>query len=195
MAAVNPQRINGKWLRGFALDVHTVSSTYLGVNEAGHEVYDTRRSELGELLYRLKYRGDRSVVPEIAAAAAPMIARSLSKFDIIVPVPPSGVRAVQPVILLAESIGAATRLPVVDCVSPSRATTPLKGVVDPDRRRELLAGLYVIDADKTRGKNVLLFDDLYRSGATMNAITALLLEAGGAASVRALTITRTRSNQ
>ena len=43
--------------------------------------------------------------------------------------------------------------------------------------------------------NPPLFDDLFRSGATMNAITDVLLRKGKAASVRAFTITRTRSNQ
>lgn len=42
---------------------------------------------------------------------------------------------------------------------------------------------------------VLLFDDLYRSGVTMNAVSSLLYEKGGVAHVSALTITRTRSNQ
>jgi len=42
---------------------------------------------------------------------------------------------------------------------------------------------------------VLLFDDLYRSGATMNAIAAALLDEGGAADVFALAITRTRSKR
>ena len=51
------------------------------------------------------------------------------------------------------------------------------------------------NAHRTTGKNVLLFDDLFRSGATLNAITGLLLRQGQAASVRVLTITRTRSNQ
>lgn len=43
------------------------------------------------------------------------------------------------------------------------------------------------------GRKVLLFDDLFRSGATMNSITAALLEKGQASEVFALTLTRTRS--
>jgi hypothetical protein len=64
-----------------------------------------------------------------------------------------------------------------------------------ERRSTLLAGLYDIDAARTAGRNVLLFDDLFRSGATMNAITDVLMRDGKAASVRALTITRTRINR
>jgi hypothetical protein len=42
----------------------------MGVNEFGRDVFDTVRSELGELLVRLKYRGDQSAAPEIIATAA-----------------------------------------------------------------------------------------------------------------------------
>jgi competence protein ComFC len=195
MAAINPQPITGRWLRGIALDVHTVRSTYLGVNEFGRDMFDTVRSELGELLVRLKYRGDRSAAPEIIATAADFLRPYLDRFDRIVPVPPSAGRAVQPVILLADGIGEALGIPVIDCITTTRPAAPLKDVGDPDRRRELLQGLYDVDPAHTEGGHVLLFDDLFRSGATMNAITDVLLGKGQAASVRAFTITRTRSNQ
>ena len=38
-----------------------------------------------------------------------------------------------------------------------------------------------------------MFDDLFRSGATMNSITVTLYEQGHASDVFALTLTRTRS--
>ena len=191
MAAIHLQKITGQWTKGVALD----RSTYVGVNEHGRDVYDTVRSELGELLVRLKYRGDRSAAPEIIATAAQYLRPHVHKFDRIVPVPPSVGRAVQPVIVLARGIGEAIGVPVVDCVTTTRPATQLKDVADPDRRRELLSGLYEVDPIETEGGNILLFDDLFRSGATMNAITDVLTGQGRAASVRAFTITRTRSNQ
>jgi predicted amidophosphoribosyltransferase len=99
------------------------------------------------------------------------------------------------VIILAEGIGRALGLPVLSCIGATRPTAQLKDITDPEERRKHLEGLYTVDASQTRGQNVLLFDDLFRSGSTMNAITDLLLAEGGAASVRALTITKTRSNQ
>jgi hypothetical protein len=82
MASINPQRIDGNWHSGIALDVHTISSTHLGVNEAGQHAYDTKRSELGELLYRLKYGGDISAAPEIIDAGSafllPIVRNSIS---------------------------------------------------------------------------------------------------------------------
>lgn len=195
MAAINPQKIAGNWRAGVALDLHTLSSTHTGTNEFGRPTFDTQRSELGELLNRLKYHADQKVVPEIVATAVGFLKSHRHKFDLIVPVPPSAIRTVQPVILLAQGIGAQLGLPVKSCVTTTRDTKQLKEVTDPAQRKALLDGLHAVDASKTRGKNILLFDDLFRSGATMNAITDLLKQTGGAASVRVFTITRTRSNR
>jgi competence protein ComFC len=195
VAAINPKAITGNWQSGVALDQHTVSSVYLGVNEAGHEVHDTTRSEIGELLYRLKYRSDTAAAKDIVEAVVGFLKPNRSKFDLIVPVPPSGARPVQPVITLANGIGAALNCPVSECVTTTRPATQLKGVLDPDKRKVLLDGPYRVDTTQAQGKNILLFDDLYRSGSTLSAITDLLLKHGKAASVRVLTVTRTRSNQ
>jgi competence protein ComFC len=86
-------------------------------------------------------------------------------------------------------------IPVVNCVVRTRDIPQLKNVYDLDERAKLLEGLHDVDASQVRGKRVLLFDDLFRSGATMNAISAALYEKGAVADVLALTITRTRSNQ
>lgn len=195
MAAIDPQIITGAWQVGIALDRHTLSSVHVGVNEFGHDVFDTKRSELGELLYRLKYNGDQQAADEIIATAAAYLQPYRTKFTMIVPVPPSTPRRIQPVITIATGISTMIGLPLVDCVKATRATAQLKGVSDPEKRRELLDGLFGVDPAATRGQHILLFDDLYRSGATMNAITAVLLRHGQAASVNALTITRTRSNR
>lgn len=195
MAAIDPKEIKGKWRSGVALDIHTISSTYLGVNELGHEIYDTKRSEIGELLYRLKYRADMAAAKELIETASKHLTPDRAKYDIIVPVPPSGARALQPVITLAKGIGAALGIPVIECITTTRETTQLKGVIDPNKRKELLAGLYKVEATQTKGKNILLFDDLFRSGSTLNAISELLMGSGEATSVHALTVTRTRSNQ
>ena len=191
----NPTRINGKWLSGVALDVHTLASVHLGVNEAGHDIFENTRSELGELLYRLKYKGDKAAVADIVEVVAAFLQPRKANFDIIIPVPPSGARSVQPVITVANGVGAKLRVPVVQCVTKTRTATQLKGVIDQAKRKQLLEGLYAVDAKQTRGKKVMLFDDLFRSGATMNAITDLLLGEGRAECVRVLAITKTRSNQ
>ena len=56
MANVRPMRIPGRWREGYVLDYHTLGSTYLGDDEYGHPTFDTKRSDVGELLYRLNER-------------------------------------------------------------------------------------------------------------------------------------------
>jgi competence protein ComFC len=195
MIAIHPVKIEGRWRSGFALDLHTTASVPVGPNEAGHMQFDTVRSAIGELLYQLKYRGDRAAAQAIIEAAASFLRPHRAKLDILVPVPPSAPRTLQPVLVLARGIGAAIDLPVAECVIPTRATAQLKDVTDPEKRKELVEGLYTADSARTAGKRILLFDDLFRSGTTLNAITELLMRRGRAVSVRVLTITKTRSNQ
>lgn len=191
---IHPIKIEGRWKSGVALDLHTTSSTPIGNNEFGHMQFDTVRPEIAELLYRLKNRADRDAAAPIIETVADYLSRHRDKFDAIVPVPPSHQRAVQPVIILAEGIGKALGVPVLSCISTTRPTGQLKNITDPDERKEQVDGLYAVDADQTRGRDILLFDDLFRSGTTMNAITDILIKPGRANIVRALTITKTRSN-
>jgi hypothetical protein len=104
MANFQPRRIIGKWSQGYALDLHTVSSVFLGHDQYGHAQYDNTYSEVGQLLFRLKYRSNQSGVEELAEAVERFMKEWNPGADIIVPVPPSNQRAVQPVFLLAEAI-------------------------------------------------------------------------------------------
>ena len=194
MVKTNPTRISGRWRNGFTLDVHTTSSEFLGYDEYGHAQFDSKRSELGDLLYRLKFRRDNSVIPEIVEAVGIFVESYLPRLDLIIPVPPSTPRPEQPVILLARAIGQRIKIPVLeDLVRKIRETPQLKNVFDFDERSRVLDGAFEIDRSALEGKVALLFDDLYRSGATLNAVTSLLHDEGGAKDVLALTLTRTRS--
>src|SRR5439155_16809707 len=146
MASINPRQIEGAWTRGVALDVHTTSSRLVGANAQGRPQFGTKRSELGELMYRLKYGGDRSAAAEIVRTAATFLRSFREKFELIVPVPPSAARAIQPVIILAKGIAEAVDRPMDDCVQTTRATPQLKDVSDPEERRKLLEGLYTLEA-------------------------------------------------
>jgi len=57
--------IKGKWEKGYALEYHTIGSKYLGEDEFGHKKFETTRTELGKLVYKLKYKADFSVVSQI----------------------------------------------------------------------------------------------------------------------------------
>jgi competence protein ComFC len=190
-----PMKIPGRWRDGYALDYHTISSTYLGEDEYGHAQFDTKRSEAGELLYQLKYRSDASLVDPLAEACAAFLAGWKPTVNVLLPVPSSKTRTVQPVILVATALATLTGLTLQPtAVKRTKDLPELKNVYEYHERIQLLADAHSVEETVINGRGVLLFDDLYRSGATMNAITAALYD-HGAADVFALTITRTRSNQ
>jgi len=196
MLSVDPKRILGRWRGGYALDLHTEGSTPIGGDEYGHSQFETRRTPVGELLYKLKYHQDISVVAELAEAAAAFVASWIDTPDAIVVVPPSHDRKIQPVFEIARQLGKLLNVAVYDdAVIRVKEIPELKNVFDRDERSSLLENAHSVDSSNISGKRILLFDDLYRSGASMNAIASMLYDEAGVSEVFALTITKTRSNR
>ena len=196
MIEFHPTRIPGRWRDGYALDLHTVSSTYVGDDEFGHARFETQRSPAGELLYRLKYKNDHGAAAELGEAAVSFVRSWRPNVEALIPVPPSRPRPVQPVFVLGEAIAVALAIEYCpSCVRRTREAPQLKDVFGYDERWGLLEGLHEVQRAELEGRGVLLIDDLFRSGATMNSITASLYDDGRVADVFALTMTRTRSNQ
>jgi len=194
VVTIHPTRILGRWREGYALDKHTVSSEYLGDDEFGMPQYTTTRTEIGELLYQLKYKREKAAVEQLAGVAAQFLRRWNRTLDLVVLVPASRPRTEQPVVMLAEAISELLHLELApDAVTRVREVPELKNVHDYDQRVTLLEGAHDVARGCVAGRTVLLFDDLYRSGATMNAVTSALYDVGGVNDVFALTITRTRS--
>jgi predicted amidophosphoribosyltransferase len=189
---LSPKQVHGNWDDGFTLDTHIQSSQFTGYNDYGHPQFDTVRTELGELLYRLKYKGDLSAVAPIAEAAVDFLRQWNPGIDSIVPAPPSRTRLIQPLFQIADEIGSILNLPVdKGSVRKIKETPELKNV-EYAKRFESLSGAYAVDEDALRGRRILLLDDLYQSGATLNATACLLKGAGGAIAVFALALTRAR---
>lgn len=166
----------------------------IGYNPFGHPVFDTKRSPLGDLLYRLKNAGDLTVIEPIVETVAEFLGTWKPRVDMIVPVPPSNrARKHQPVIEIARALCARTGMPLCEsCISKTKSTAQLKDVFDYHQRAQILQGAFGTAEAKTRGKRLLVFDDLYRSGATVSAIAQLLTGAGAASAVCLLTLTQTR---
>lgn len=193
MVRISPRKIKGKWKQGWVLDMHSTDSNFLGHDEFGHPQFETVRTEMGELLYRLKYKEDATVLPDLVDGASWFVRRWGAPVTGIVPVPPTNARRrLQPVILLAEAMGRELQIPVLEnAIRRTKQYAELKNVQDPEERRRLLEGAFEVNAARVRGHRLLLLDDLYRSGATMNAIGEALVSAG-AEGVYALALTQTR---
>jgi competence protein ComFC len=196
---INPQKLDGHWNEGWALDLHTTSSTLVGVDEHGHNRFQTVRPPIAEELFKLKYRSDRHRIATIAKPAAEFLNKFKAKWeiDLIIPIPPSDTnRPFQPVYELARAISGKVNLPVdFTTLKKNKSTSQLKEVNDADERKKILNGAFDTALSSLNGKDVLIFDDLYRSGETLNAVCDILIKKGKARGVYVLTITKTRSKR
>jgi len=190
---VHPKEIKGAWDMGYVLDLHTISSTMIGYNEFGYPEFDTQRSPLGELLYRLKYRGDRSTLPSIIESVVAFVKNWAIKPDVIIPMPPSKLqRPFQPVIEIASELSKALQIPLDTTSLKKTKTTPqMKDIGDFSERVAALETVFTLGRD-VEGKQVLLIDDLLQSGATMNVVAQTLKKQGHVKAVYAIALTRTR---
>ncbi|MGF1471643.1 MAG: ComF family protein [Rubrobacteraceae bacterium] len=188
--------LTGNWKKGLAFDVHTLDSVYIGTDDNGYDQWETTRSEMGELIYQLKYRGDQKCVPKIINLLEKI--KGIDTFDVIVPIPPTNpARRWQPVTQIAEALGKLHHVKVLPkLLIKKQSGLELKNVDDPDERRELLqSSMTISESHDVSGLKILLIDDLYRSGSTLWVATELVLEDGDAAAVCVLTMTKTQSKR
>lgn len=177
---VNVRKICGNWDAGFSLDKHTRSSEFIGYNEFGHPTFETTRSEVGEALYQLKYRLDWSQVEPIAQQLATSIVPRFEKIGLIIPVPPSKARGRQPVIEIAQKLGEILGIPVFEGIITRKAAADgAAQLKDMHTKAEKIAALMdrfeLNDEISNEGKwNALVVDDLFDTGASMEAVCGML---------------------
>ncbi|MFA0434421.1 hypothetical protein EDB60_105259 [Vibrio crassostreae] len=177
---VNLKQIIGNWSLGYALDKHTLGSEYLGDDEWGNPRFNTTRSEAGEALYQLKYCGDNSQALHLATAINNNILPLLGPISFIVSMPPSKQRTVQPVDLIASELAKLAGIPYGQgFLYKAKATPQSKDASSKAEKVSLLKDALAINTsavDISRGVyNVLLIDDLFDSGASLEAATDVLL--------------------
>lgn len=191
----HPIRIYGQWTVGWALDNHVQHSVFLGHDEFGNPQFDTVRTEVGEALYQLKYKQDKEHVDALVNVATHWLRKWKPPVDLLVTVPPSNSnRRVQPVALIAQGVAKKMGYDLLrDVKFQKKAATQIKNVSDAQERQELLEGAFTVDPTAVEGQKVLLFDDLFRSGATMNELAATLRKSGKVAEVYALALTKTKN--
>lgn len=171
------KQIDGNWDLGFALDKHKIRSIYTGDNAYGHPQFDTLRTEVGEALFQLKYRNDWKQSPLLAAELAANIFPRFDKVGLVIPMPPSIIRAKQPVTELANQLGKIVEVPVFDNIlSKIKIVPQLKDLTNKADKIEALKGCFSVN-DSIDGQgpwNALLIDDLFATGASLEMACAAL---------------------
>lgn len=147
-------------------------------------------------MFRFKYRfTDPSVSSAIIETTVEFIKKWSVKIDKIVPMPPSvASRAKQPVIELARGIAMGVGVPICeDCVAKIKKTPQLKDIRDYAEKKKILSDAFYVNLSQTKGMRLLVFDDLYDTGASMDALVHHLKTNGHASQVYVLALTYTRN--
>lgn len=151
---------------------------------------------LAEAIHRFKYQGETAGLASFAHFAQTAALPDLSLPDLILPVPlhPKRLRrrGFNQAQWLAQAFFPEQRGQLrPDLLLRLRHTAPQTGMSGKERRRNLKNGFGVTRAELIRGKSILLVDDVYTTGSTVNECARVLLRAG-AATVEVLTLARVR---
>jgi ComF family protein len=116
------------------------------------------------------------------------------KLDVILPVPLHSKRLRQrefnQSLLLAREVSLASGIPLqVDNLRRMRWTLPQIELNGDERRKNVRGAFEVIRPDRVQDQSVLLIDDVYTTGATVNEC-ARVLKRAGAETVNVLTVAR-----
>lgn len=114
--------------------------------------------------------------------------------DIIIPVPLTKEklykRGFSQTLLIAKEIGKYYNLPVYSNILIKYKETPAQSTLPREKRLKNLEGSFkVAQKEKIQNKNILLFDDVYTTGATVRECSKILKE-NGAKGINVLTIAR-----
>lgn len=173
---VNIKTLHGRFARGYALDKHSLFSIPAGYGANGHMQWHTLRTEVGEALYQLKYRQQRRHVLPLAQALQSHILPLLPGFSLIVPMAPSHPRRQQPVAAIAHALGKLVGKPVFALLNKAAGSPLLKDLGSRREKEAALANTLILNRlIRSEGRwNALLLDDLYDSGASINAACDVL---------------------
>jgi ComF family protein len=131
---------------------------------------------------RLKYGGKVALARTMARYMAPLKGEWESS-SVIIPVPLHRwrlwSRGFNQSGLLARELSRAWGLPThTELLRREKRTQPLKGMNHAQRRKAVSGAFALADADRVRGKTVILVDDVLTSGSTAEACAKVLRRAG-----------------
>lgn len=192
MKSINPIKLIGSWTEGYALDYHVLSSEYLGVDAFGKDIFETKRTIMGELLYEFKYHYDFSKLNDIMELVTPFLVEweISDKIDTILSAPASKRRSMQPVYELSKKIGTYLNKPVGKDVFEKNDLIQAKDF-STEQKEEIAKAIKKVKSAK-RVLNILLIDDLFATGKTLEACVKELRKDSNINNIYILTLTKTK---
>lgn len=197
MMNINLKEINGCWDLGYSLDKHSIKSEPDGYYESGRPKYDTKRTEIGEALYQLKYRKNFEYSKYIANEIFNSVVKPFFEtVKMIIPIPPSKIRERQPVFEICSDLSSLMNIKTFKEILLKNTETSekqIKDIEDKEEKQRLLENIfYINDQIKNEGCwDALVVDDIFSSGATMEAACSTLRKYKKINKIYVVTVTRT----
>ena len=140
--------------------------------------------DVRESITRFKYHNRREYACFYGRDIAERLDRFISEYrpDHLVPIPISEEklksRGYNQAELIAEAVSDHTGIPLAaGLVRRVRNTPPMKELTRAERMKNL-NGAFKIDAHGVKCRNVMIIDDIYTTGSTIDAVAAVLKKAG-----------------
>lgn len=161
---LQPLTLKGEFNVGFALGKYA----------------EEKKTRLGKLIYNFKYKKNRKAGEILLDLSSQFVKQNYPDFDLIVPVPPA-ISSTHFFVSRFFSKNLALRLqkPIENKLlqrlrfaSEQKTSRRLK-----DKRENVKNSFKLTESEKVKGKTVLLIDDIYDTGATVNEITSLFKSA------------------
>jgi ComF family protein len=136
------------------------------------------------VLQRYKYSRDVSLARPLGALLAERAPLPIGDYDVLMPVPLHidrlRWRGFNQALLLAHRLAGGV---AVDAMSLQRVrpTVPQVELTETERRRNVAGAFRVARPDRVRGRRILLVDDVYTTGATVDECSRALLRAAARA--------------
>lgn len=149
---------------------------------------------VSELLYRLKYKGDTTVLPALKTILQPFVDSEDIDCRYIIPVPlhPRRLqsRGMNQAVYLAKLLFPDRKqLLTTGLLQRHKQTRPQTGLNGIERRRNLRGAFRLSDAALVKGQKVCVVDDVFTTGTTVSECSRVLRKAG-ASDIRVLTLAR-----
>lgn len=158
-------KVDGPWDEGYILDKYIENSEFIGEDPFGHPHFNNTYTKIGGLLHSMKYNGHFDTSGEIVSCCSTFLKFWLGdkRIDIVLPVPPTLERPIQPVHMISKTI--AKLLSVHYSSEVLVKTTKEQSKSMPKDKKNLKGSIQKV-RDANRECNILLVDDLYSTGAT-----------------------------
>ena len=140
--------------------------------------------DVARAIYRFKYSGRQEYAKVFGKEMAYYLGEYIKEIqpDAIIPVPlyrrKERKRGYNQSVLLARVLGEELHIPVYERILiRSRDTKPLK-FLNPEERLNNLKKAFILAENGVKLKRVIIIDDIYTTGSTIDAIAELLIERG-----------------